>query len=273
MSGRLVPLGGFEQWRGGNVSARSHCVLAPNPSPMTLDGTNTWILREPGSRECVVVDPGPHDLGHFDAIERAVDGASVTQILLTHGHEDHSQGARGLADRLGASVTALDPEFLYGAQGLHAGDIVEAGGLELHVISTPGHTADSLSFFVPAEGALLTGDTVLGRGSTMVAYPDGDLGQYLQSLDDLEVLALRTRAQLLLPGHGQALPNPAEVIAGYRTHRHQRLDQVRAALAAGAVTADDVVESVYADVPRELWPAAVVSVRAQLAYLAETGDR
>ena len=104
--------------------------------------------------------------------------------------------------------------------------------------------------------------------TTMVAYPDGNLGQYLHSLDVLESLALSTDAQLLLPGHGQALPNPAEVIAGYRTHRHQRLDQVRAALAAGASTADEVVEVVYADVPRELWPAAAVSVQAQLAYLA-----
>jgi glyoxylase-like metal-dependent hydrolase (beta-lactamase superfamily II) len=235
---------------------------------MTLDGTNTWILREPGSFACIVVDPGPHDPGHFDAIQRAVDDATVTQILLTHGHEDHSEGARGLADRVSAPISALDPQFAYGSEGLHHGDVVESGGLEVWIVSTPGHTSDSLSFHVPADGALLTGDTVLGRGSTMVAYPDGNLGQYLHSLDVLESLARSTDAHLLLPGHGQALPNPAGVIAGYRTHRHQRLDQVRAALAAGASTADEVVEVVYADVPRELWPAAAVSVQAQLAYLA-----
>ncbi len=272
MSGRLVPLGGSEPWAGGLVSARSTCVLAPNASAMTLDGTNTWILREPGSFECIVVDPGPHDLGHFDAIQRAVDDARVAQILLTHGHDDHSEGARGLADVVGAPVSALDPQFAYGSQGLHDGDVVEAGGLDVHIVSTPGHTSDSLSFHVPADGALLTGDTVLGRGSTMVAYPDGDLGQYLRSLDVLESLARSTDALLLLPGHGQALPNPADVIAGYRTHRHQRLDQVRAALGAGATTAPEVVELVYADVPRELWPAAAVSVQAQLAYLADRDE-
>ena len=272
MSGRLVPLGGSEKWRGGWVSERSNCVLAPNPSAMTLDGTNTWILREPGSFECIVIDPGPHDLPHFDAIQLAVDGAAVTQILLTHGHEDHSEGARGLADRVGAPISALDPEYVYGSQGLHGGDVIEAGGLELHVVATPGHTADSLSFYVPADSAVLTGDTVLGRGSTMVAHPDGNLGQYLRSLDVLEALARRTDAHLLLPGHGQALLDPAGVISGYRLHRQQRLDQVRAALEAGAQTADEVVASVYADVPRELWPAALVSVQAQLAYLNEAAS-
>ena len=271
MSGRFVPLGGSDHWRGGTVSARSHCVLAPNPSAMTLDGTNTWILREPGSFECIVVDPGPHDLEHFDAIELAVDGATVTHILLTHGHEDHSEGAAGLADRVNAPIAALDPVFAFGSQGLHGGDVIESGGLELHIVATPGHTADSLSFYVPADSAVLTGDTVLGRGSTMVAYPDGDLGQYLASLDVLEALARRTDAHLLLPGHGQALPDPADVIGGYRLHRQQRLDQVRAALNAGAVTADEVVAAVYADVPRELWPAARVSVQAQLAYLEQAG--
>ncbi len=267
MSGRLVPLGGTDVWQGGSVSIRSQCVLAPNASPMTLDGTNTWLLREPGAPDCIVVDPGPDDDSHFDAIERALDGAKVAQILLTHGHEDHSEGARGLADRVGAPIAALDPQFSYGSQGCHDGDIVAVGDLEVHVISTPGHTADSLSFYLPADAALLTGDTVLGRGSTMVAYPDGDLGQYLDSLDVLEALSRESAAQLLLPGHGQALRDPAEVINGYRIHRQLRLDQVRAVLDLGAVTAEDVVAAVYADVPRDLWPAAAVSVRAQLSYL------
>ena len=267
MSGRLIPLGDAEPWAGGQVSPRSLCVLAPNPSPMTLDGTNTWILREPGSSTCVVIDPGPDEPAHLDAIMSAVDGARTTQILLTHGHADHSEGARRLADLLSAPVAALDPEFRYGSEGIHAGDVIESGGLTIYVLATPGHTADSLSFYVPADSALLTGDTVLGRGTTMVAYPDGNLGDYLRSLDALHHLASESEVALLLPGHGQALPEPARVIDAYRAHRQQRLEQVKAALAAGAATAQEVVESVYAEVPRELWPAALVSVQAQLAYL------
>jgi len=270
MSGRLIPLGDSAPWRGGQVSPRSYCVLAPNPSPMTLDGTNTWILRDPGSSTCVVVDPGPDEPTHVKAIIAAIDGARVTQILLTHGHEDHSEGARGLADLLTAPVGALDPEFRYGSEGIHGGDVIESGGLTIAVVATPGHTADSLSFLVPADAALLTGDTVLGRGSTMVAYPDGNLGDYLCSLKTLRELAVDSEVAVLLPGHGQALPDPAGVIDAYREHRHQRLDQVKSALAAGAVTAQDVVEIVYSEVPLELWPAALVSVQAQLAYLAHS---
>ena len=271
MSGRLIALGDSTSWRGGQVSARSTCVLAPNPSPMTLDGTNTWILREPGSTSCVVIDPGPDTASHLEAIRGAVDGARVSQILLTHGHEDHSEGARALAELTSASVAALDPEFRYGSEGIHGGDVIEAGGLTIEVIASPGHTSDSLSFFVPEDSALLTGDTVLGRGTTMVAYPDGNLGDYLRSLDSLAQLATQAEVSLLLPGHGQALTDPAGVIEAYRSHRQQRLEQVRSAVSGGARTAQEIVEIVYADVPRDLWPAAIVSVQAQLAYLDESG--
>jgi glyoxylase-like metal-dependent hydrolase (beta-lactamase superfamily II) len=236
---------------------------------MTLEGTNTWILREVDASSCVVIDPGPDDPVHLQAIAEAIDGVRVTHILLTHGHSDHSEGARALGEQLSAPVAALDPSHRYGSEGIHGGEVVESGGLTIEVLSTPGHTADSLSFFVPADSALLTGDTVLGRGTTMVAYPDGNLGAYLDSLASLKELALKEQVAVLLPGHGQALPNPAAVIDTYQHHRRDRLDQVRTALAQGAVTAQDVVEIVYADVPRELWPAAVVSVQAQLAYLRD----
>ena len=135
------------------------------------------------------------------------------------------------------------------------------------MVGTPGHTADSLSFLLPADGALLTGDTVLGRGSTVVAHPDGRLADYLHSLRRLEHLALEREARVVLPGHGPALGDPAAAVAAYLAHREERLAQVRDALAAGAETADDVVAVVYADVPREVWPAARLSVQAQLAYL------
>jgi len=266
MSGLIIPLGGGP-WSGGVVTENATCVLAHNPGPMTLDGTNTWVLRAPGESVAVVVDPGPDDDDHRAAILAAIDGARVERILLTHGHHDHSEGARSLADAVHAPVLALDPEHRFGAEGVTDGEVVVAGSLEVAVVATPGHTADSLTFHLRNDAALLTGDTVLGRGTTVVAYPDGRLDDYFHTLDRLSALATETEAQRVLPGHGPVLADPAGVLAAYRVHRHERLDQVRAALAQGAVTADDVVRIVYSDVPRNVWPAAKRSVLAQLAYL------
>ena len=253
----------------GMGSERAWCVLAPNPSPMTLDGTNTWVIAEPGASSVLVVDPGPDDEEH---LRRVVDVASagdrrVTQIVLTHGHPDHSAGAARFAELTGAPVGALDPAFRLGNEGFAAGAVLDAGGSELRVVATPGHTADSLSLLLTADGALLTGDTVLGRGTTVIAS-DGSLGDYLRTLDELRSLADEAGLRVLLPGHGPLLSDPAGVLDYYITHRKERLDQVRAALAAGARTPAEVVEIVYADVDRSLWPAAEQSVRAQLDYLA-----
>lgn len=268
MSGVALPLGSGGPWTGGVVTSRATCVLADNPGPMTLDGTNTWLLREPGSGLVVVVDPGPDDPAHLDAIVVAAGDDRIARILLTHGHPDHAEGARSLSERTGAPVTALDPAHRLGSEGLADGDRIEVGGLDIVVLATPGHTADSLSFHLVADGALLTGDTVLGRGSTVVVHPEGRLGDYLDSLARLRVLAESSSATLVLPGHGPVIDEPVAAVTAYLAHRHERLDQVRAALDAGAVTAEDVVALVYADVPREVWPAAQLSVRAQLAYLA-----
>ena len=199
----------------------------------------------------------------------AVDarGTGVGLVLLTHGHLDHSEGARRLAERAGVAVRALDPAHRLGEEGLSGGDVVEIDGLRVEVVATPGHSGDSLSFVVPETGALLTGDTVLGRGTTVVAHPEGRLRDYLDSLHRLEEVTIKRSLIHLLPGHGPALPRPLDVVRFYLRHREERLDQVRAALAAGARTPREVVERVYADVPREVWPAAELSVRAQLDYL------
>ena len=256
-------------WRGGAVAASATCVLAPNPGPMTLDGTNTWVLSAPGAREGLVVDPGPLHEEHLRAVVRAADerGVRVVAVLLTHGHADHSEGARRLAELLRAPVRALDPAHRLGDEGLGEGDVVEAGDLRVDVVATPGHTGDSLSFVLPAERLLLTGDTVLGRGTTVVAHPDGRLADYLASLRRLEVLSRDGALRAVLPGHGPVLEHPADVVQAYLRHREQRLEQVRSALAAGDRTAREVVERVYADVPRDVWPAAELSVLAQLEYL------
>jgi len=261
-------------WRGGQVGLRARCVLAPNPGPMTLDGTNTWVLLEPGSSEAVVVDPGPDDGPHLRAVLAVVEGlgAHVTTTLLTHGHLDHSAGAARFSRLSGAPVRALDPAQRLGDEGLSDGDSVSVGGLDVQVVATPGHTSDSLSFLIPADGAVLTGDTVLGRGTTVVAHPDGRLDDYLESLGRLRELAAGGSVSTVLPGHGPSLLDAERAIEGYLAHRAERLRQVQAAVLAGARTPREVVETVYADVDPSLWPAAELSVRAQLDYLREDGD-
>ena len=248
----------------GMGTERARCVLAPNPSPMTLDGTNTWVLREPGAARSVVVDPGPEDPAHLRRVAEVA--GPVALVLLTHGHPDHAEGARTFASLAGSvPVRALDPAHRLGSEGLAEGDVVELDGLELRVLQTPGHTDDSLTFWLPADGAMLTGDTVLGRGTTVVHR----LGDYLASLDRLRAMA--EGARVILPGHGDKLDDPVGALDFYIAHRRERLEQVENALSAGARTAREVVERVYADVDRSLWPVAESSVRAQLDYLAERG--
>ena len=245
------------------VTGAAAVVLAPNPGPMTLEGTNTWVLRAPGHEGCVVVDPGPLHEGHLAAVAAC---GPVEVVLLTHGHADHSEGAVRFAEMVGAGVRALDPRHRLGELGLGDGDVVEAAGVELHVLHTPGHTSDSLSFVLRTGGepdAVLTGDTVLGRGTTVVAHPDGVLADYLTSLRRLRELGAAT----VLPGHGPELASAGEAAERYLAHREQRLAQVRAAVEAGASSARAVVEVVYADVDPVLWDAAELSVRAQLAFV------
>ncbi len=256
----------------GSGTSRARCVLAPNPSPMTLNGTNTWLIAEPGGPSALVVDPGPDDEDHLRRVIDLLAGAGqrVAQILLTHGHRDHSAGAARLAALTGAPVLAADPAFRLGGAGLGPGDTLTAAGCDVQVVGTPGHTADSVCLLLPADGALLTGDTVLGRGTTVIAQ-DGSLADYLVSLDRLRALADEARLQVLLPGHGPLLADPAGVLDFYIAHRRERLAEVAAALAAGDRSAAEIVARVYVDVDRGLWPFAEWSVRAQLAYLAGRG--
>ncbi|MEU5179533.1 MBL fold metallo-hydrolase [Streptomyces longwoodensis] len=257
----------------GPATPRAVNVLAPNASAMTLDGTNTWILSEPDSALAVVVDPGPLDDGHLrrviDTAEAA--GKRVALTLLTHGHPDHAEGAARFAGLTGTKVRALDPALRLGDEGLAAGNVVEVGGLELRVVPTPGHTADSLCFHLPADGAVLTGDTILGRGTTVVAHPDGRLGDYLDSLRRLRSLTVDDGVHTVLPGHGPVLEDAQGAVEFYLAHRAHRLAQVETAVEDGFRTPEEVVAHVYADVDRSLWPAAELSVRAQLEYLREHG--
>lgn len=269
MTRALPAIGSTDPWFGGQVTPWALCVLAPNPSAMTLDGTNTWLLADPDADEVLIVDPGPLGGGHGEAIVRALRerDSRAAGILLTHGHADHSEGAGLLAERLRCAVRALDPRHRLGDEGLADGDVVAAAGVEVRVVATPGHTADSLTFHSAPDGALLTGDTLLGRGTTVVAHPDGRLDDYLGSLERLRRFAEQTGAIRVLPGHGPALDDPVGLLDAYLEHRQARLDQVRSALAAGAQTAQEVVALVYGDLPHGVRFAAELSVRAQLEHL------
>lgn len=242
------------------VTPFASVLLEDNPSAMTLDGTNTWLLRDPGSETCVVVDPGSPDIPHLERV--AASAGRVTVILITHQHPDHVGGAPWLSERVGAPVRAFDHRLCRDAEPLTDGEVIAESGLELTVRHTPGHTQDSACFEL--SGAMLTGDTVLGRGTTVLS----DLGDYLASLRFLAGVAPGTR---VLPGHGPELPDLAVIAAQYLAHREERLDQVRSALKqlGEHASARDVVEVVYADVDKSLWAPAEWSVRAQLDYLRQ----
>jgi glyoxylase-like metal-dependent hydrolase (beta-lactamase superfamily II) len=244
------------------VTPVASVLLEDNPGSMTLDGTNTWLLRAPSAPAAIVVDPGYEDPEH---LERVAAVGPVALILITHEHPDHAQGAPWLAERVGAPVRAFDPALCAGAPPLADGEVVEEAGLSVRVLHTPGHTADSVCLRVAGgDGAraVLTGDTVLGRGTTVISA----LGPYLATL---RRLAEEPAGTVVLPGHGQELPDLAAVAGEYLAHREQRLDQVRGALATlgPEATARQVVELVYTDVDRSLWGPAEWSVQAQLDYL------
>lgn len=227
---------------------------------MSLEGTNSYVISG-----AVVVDPGPLDATHLG--ELAASGR-VELVLLTHHHSDHTEGAEELHRLTGAPVRALDASLCFEAPPLSGGEVIEAAGVRIEVLATPGHTADSVSLLLPDDGdhgSVLTGDTILGRGTTIIAYPDGRLGDYLASLQRLEALGSKT----VLPAHGPVLPDLGEIARAYAAHRQERLAQIRAALErlgaeapVGAVT-----DLVYADVDTSVRRAAEASVAAQLDYL------
>ena len=267
------------------VSACAGVVLAPNPGPMTLEGTNTWVLSAPGSaaehphygdhpsargrgswpgHDVVVVDPGPDHAEHLRVVARA---GNVVLILITHRHGDHTGGIDRLHELTGAPVRAALPEFCRDAEPLRDGDTILAAGMRIQVLATPGHTSDSVCFRVPHDQpeTILTGDTVLGHGTTMIDHPDGSLRDYLGSL---ERLAKHPGAHAL-PAHGAPLPDIARTCEELAQHRLARLlDLLKAVADLGpGASPQALTDVVYPDVPAGVRRAAEHSVAAQLAYL------
>ncbi|MGL4306590.1 MAG: MBL fold metallo-hydrolase [Mycobacteriaceae bacterium] len=248
------------------VTPTAAVLLARNGGPMTLEGTNTWILRAPDSGSVIVIDPGPgdnpEDIAH---LERVSATAPVELVLITHRHADHTGGIDRFSEFHQVPVRSLDSQFLRcDATELVDGEVIEAAGLHVQVVVTKGHTGDSVSFVL--DDAVLTGDTILGYGTTVIDHTDGDLGEYLNSLQILQELGQR---RIVLPGHGPELPDVSVVAAGYLEHRKQRLAQVEQALRelGDQASAREVVEYVYKDIDKNLWAAAEWSVTAQLTYL------
>ena len=246
-------------------------LLAPNPGPMTLDGTNSYLIGAPGSPSIVVVDPGPVDDDHLAALAEA---GRVELVLITHHHPDHSAASERFAQLTGAPVRAFDPAFCVNGEPLQGGEEIHAAGTRIRVIATPGHTADSLCFHLPDDGpngSVITGDTILGRGTSVIVHPDGALGPYLRSLSGLRELGPAT----VLPAHGPTLPSLMETCERYLAHRRDRLDQVRRALAdlGPDASVEQVTDRVYPHTDAAVRFAAEASVRAQLDYLRESGGQ
>lgn len=255
---------------GQLVDALTRVVLAPNPSPMTLEGTNTYLLGAPGAGEALVVDPGPALDEHRRAIEAtaAAADAAIVGVVLTHHHPDHAE-AVGWAASWAVPCWAFSPGLVGGEEvrTLRDGDVLRLAGVALEAVHTPGHCSDHLCLRVAATDVVLTGDHVLGAGTTVVSWPDGDMAAYLDSLRRLGELG----ATALYPGHGPVRADPAAIVDEYRRHRLDRERQVIAALEAGAETAAQIVARVYADVDTALHAAAARSVRAHLDKLAAEG--
>jgi glyoxylase-like metal-dependent hydrolase (beta-lactamase superfamily II) len=241
-------------------------VLAPNPGPMSLDGTNTYVVGAPGSGRAVVVDPGPDDAAHLAAVSAALAArdAECVAVLVTHHHIDHAEAALPWGAHFGVPVAAADPAVAGpGGRVLQPGERLELAGTPIDVVPTPGHTADHLAFRLES-GAVLVGDHVLGRGTSVVTHPEGDVLAYLESLRRVHDLG----PSALYCGHGPELTeDPGAVLDFYLAHRAYREWQLLDLLAHGSATVDELVAAVYAEVPREVWPAAAQSTRATLDKL------
>ena len=244
-------------------------IRANNPSPMTLDGTNSFVLGSAAGTSALLIDPGPELADHKSALLAEVGERRLSGIILTHQHADHSEMLATAEEWApGVPVHAMLPRFARLADPLQDGDRIRFGDDaedDVTIIHTPGHTSDSVS--VLHGTTLYAGDTVLGRGTTVITHPEGSVADYLDSLDRLSGLVDNGRVTVIEPAHGPVITDPGAVLSHYRQHRARRLDEVRAALGAGDRTPAQVADRVYAEVPSSVRPAVEQIVAAQLEYL------
>lgn len=241
-------------------------ILAPNPTPMTLGGTNSYVVFGAGGRDALLVDPGPEHEAHLDLLVRTAraNGAEISATVLTHHHADHSEAAPRIAEMTDAPVLTWDE--------LPDGVELPLEGVGARVLRTPGHTSDSLSVLLPRDGVLLTGDHILGTGTTVVLHPDGHLGTYLDSLELVHQLAHEGAVNRLLPGHGPMVDDPIPWVEHYQSHRFDRLADVRGALADGLREPAEIAARIYPHLDGLRGWAAGKIVEAQLLYVSENPD-
>ncbi len=271
----------FEYGAADRLSPLVRRVIAKNPSPFTYYGTGTYVI---GNGEVAVIDPGPDLASHVDALEHALEGETVTHILVTHTHRDHSPAARLLQHRVGGLIHAFGP---HGSGRPEAGGAVEEGAdhdftpdirlrdgdsvagpdWTLEAVHTPGHCSNHLCYRLSEERTLFTGDHVMGWSTTVIAPPDGDMQAYMHSLRRL----MEADDAIYWPTHGPAIRNPRAFVHAYIAHRDAREMQILTCLQDGARTIEQMVETMYADVDPRLHPAAARSVLSHLIHLVETG--
>ena len=257
-------------------------VLAPNPSPYTYTGTQTYLVGN--AAEIAVIDPGPAQADHLDALEHAIAGRRVAAILCTHTHRDHSPAAAPLARRTGAPIIGCAPlamrddgprldaafDTTYAPDRVLAdGDSVDGDGWTLTAVATPGHTSNHLCFALEQSGALFTGDHVMGWSTSVVVPPDGDMGAYMASLSRLYD---RKQDRVYYPAHGAAVTKPHQLVRGMIGHRRTREKQILKELAKGARDVTALVGAMYKALDPRLLPAAGMSVTAHLIDLEQRGQ-
>lgn len=253
------------------LSERVLRVTQDNPGMFTGPGTNTYVIG--GAAGPVwVLDPGEEDDAHFEAIVSAVGDRKVATVLISHTHRDHWPLAPRVAEHTGAEVRAFSeqPPFTAGPR-LEDGDRLSSGETTLVALHTPGHASDHLCFLLEEDRAVFTADLVMGWSTSIIAPPDGNLNQYMASLERLIELDRRSGIDVLHPGHGESIKPPLERVLEIRRHRQQRTDQALEAIAAGVATIPEMVERIYTDVDPKLHGAAAFSLRAHLDALVEGG--
>jgi glyoxylase-like metal-dependent hydrolase (beta-lactamase superfamily II) len=257
-------------------------VLAPNPSPYTFTGTQTYVVGDPKGPDCAVIDPGPDEPDHIAAILAAVAGRRILAIMCTHTHRDHSPAAAPLAAATGAPIVGCAPLVLKVAgprsdeafdptyapdRVLEDGEGMRGTGWTLTAIATPGHTSNHLCFALEESGALFTGDHVMGWSTSVVIPPDGDMGDYMASLEKL----LAREDRVYHSAHGAAIEKPRQLVRGMIGHRRQRENQILRLLGEQPRAASGFIPDMYKGLDPRLVPAAEMSVTAHLLDLEKRG--
>jgi glyoxylase-like metal-dependent hydrolase (beta-lactamase superfamily II) len=270
----------FDYGRVEQVSPLIRRVIANNPGPFTFTGTGVYII---GHGDVCVIDPGPDLPDHFEALKQALEGETVSHVLVTHSHLDHSPLAHPLARWAGCSVLASgeitpptqsevrleagDDTRFRPDSALNDGTLIEGDGWTIEAIATPGHTSGHMCYALQEENCLFSGDHIMGWSTTVISPPDGDMDAYLTSLEKIAIREFAT----IWPTHGPPITDPAPFVAAYRDHRLDREDQILACLASGHTKVKDMVPVMYAAVDQRLWPAASHSVMAHMSRLVKIG--